>query len=119
MMPLHGLNTVLETLVSQVAGSIGDPKMIELCGIYLVRGRYLLTLIYIPLFFVVMYSNIFWRWIYLVENREGKVVVDQEALMYAKHFLYSYFIGSYFAALNDLQFRFLHCMGKSRDVLMS
>lgn len=93
--------------------------MLELCGIYLIRGRYLLTLFYVPLFFVTLYAAPIWRAIYLVENSHGQVVVDQEAIMYAKQYVYAYFVGSYFCAMNDLQFRFLHCMGKSRVVLMS
>jgi Na+-driven multidrug efflux pump len=93
--------------------------MLELCGIYLVRGRYLATLLYVPLFFIVMYAHKIWQFIFLVENTRGNVVTDQEAITYAREFVLSFFIGSLFCVLNDLQMRFLHSMGKSRVVLMS
>jgi len=41
---MYGLNQGLETLVSQAWGA-GNR---ELCGVYLNRGRFLLTLIFIP-----------------------------------------------------------------------
>jgi Na+-driven multidrug efflux pump len=80
LMPLYGLNSAMDTLVSQVVGSIGDQKMLELCGIYLIRGRYMLTLLYIPLLFIVMYSHTIWQFIFLVEDQNGQVVADQEAI---------------------------------------
>jgi MATE family multidrug resistance protein len=42
---IYGLNMTLETLVSQASGG----KNLELCGIYLNRGRVLLTILFLPI----------------------------------------------------------------------
>jgi MATE family multidrug resistance protein len=43
---LLGFNSALDTLISQAAGA-GNK---ELCGVYLNRGRFILIMLYIPLF---------------------------------------------------------------------
>ena len=45
IIPLLGMNGTIETLVSQAFGA----KNLELCGVYLNRGRVINTLIFIPL----------------------------------------------------------------------
>lgn len=47
---LMGLNSCIETFVSQAAGS----GKIELCGIYLNRARFLFTLFFIPLALILL-----------------------------------------------------------------
>jgi len=46
---LLGLNSALDTLVSQSAGS-GN---LELCGVYLNRGRFVMTIFFIPIVFFI------------------------------------------------------------------
>lgn len=46
---LLGLNSALDTLVSQSAGSAN----LELCGVYLNRGRFVMTLFFVPLAFFI------------------------------------------------------------------
>ena len=40
-----GFNSALDTLISNAAGS----KNLELCGVYLNRGRFLMTILFIPI----------------------------------------------------------------------
>jgi Na+-driven multidrug efflux pump len=51
--PLMGMNSVLETLVSQAFGS-GNLYM---CGVYLNRGRFLTTCFFIPVMFVLLNTD--------------------------------------------------------------
>jgi Na+-driven multidrug efflux pump len=48
-----GLNSAVETLVSQAFGS----KEMWLCGLYLQRGRVLVCVIFIPIFILFCYSE--------------------------------------------------------------
>ena len=51
-MGLHlivGMNSALDTLISQAAGA-GN---LELCGVYLNRGRFIMTMMFIPLSFLI------------------------------------------------------------------
>jgi len=45
---VYGLNSTIETLVSQAWGA-GEKK---LCGVYLNRGRLILSLFFIPIFII-------------------------------------------------------------------
>lgn len=66
---LMGMNNAIETLVAQAAGA-GNLK---LAGVYLNRGRFLLTVSYIPI--VVLLLN--------VENILVKIGQDPKASAYA------------------------------------
>ena len=45
-----GFNSALDTLISQAAGA----GKIELCGVYLNRGRFLMTALFLPIMIVLM-----------------------------------------------------------------
>ena len=45
-----GFNSSIDTLVSRSAGA-GDLKM---CGVYLNRGRFVMTVIFVPIVFIIM-----------------------------------------------------------------
>jgi Na+-driven multidrug efflux pump len=45
---LLGFNSALDTLISQAAGAGNH----ELCGVYLNRGRFLMTMLFIPIIWV-------------------------------------------------------------------
>ena len=47
---IYGLNSSVDTLVSQAAGG-GN---LELCGVYLNRGRYIMTCAFVPISIVLM-----------------------------------------------------------------
>ena len=49
----YGLNSALETLVSQAYGA----KNLYLCGVYLQRGRVIITLFYIPIMMIFLSSG--------------------------------------------------------------
>jgi MATE family multidrug resistance protein len=51
MSVIIGLNSALDTLVSNAAGS-GN---VEYCGVYLNRARYIVTLAFIPMIIVAYY----------------------------------------------------------------
>ena len=53
MAVFYGLNAGLETLVSQAYGA----KNLELCGLYLQRGRYILSTAYVPIVGIFLMSN--------------------------------------------------------------
>ena len=111
-MPLHGLNSAVDTLVAQAAGSIGedtigdDHYIIELCSIYLLRARAIMTVFYIPATLILYLVKNFLPNVWMVSeyNRFGDLVNigDTVALEHASIFIQYYFIGSYFACLNDL-----------------
>ena len=52
-MVIVGLNSSIETFVSQAAGA----KNMELCGVYLNRGRYIMTCAFIPICIVLMQAK--------------------------------------------------------------
>ena len=47
---LFGMNSSIETLVSQAAGA----KDLKLCGIYLNRGRFLILVFLVPIIFILL-----------------------------------------------------------------
>ena len=51
-MVMIGLNSSIETFVSQAAGA----KNMELCGVYLNRGRFVMTCAFVPISIVLMQS---------------------------------------------------------------
>ena len=123
-MPLYGLNSVLDTLVAQTAGSIGeDQNIIELCGIYLIRGRTVMALFYGPLMILLSLSQRLWPRVWRVPSLDidGSPcnVGDDLAIHHATTFVSSFFIGTFFCCLNDLQIRFLNAVGKYHLVAIS
>ena len=80
-----GMNGALDTLVSQAAGA-GN---LELCGVYLNRGRFIMTLMFIPL--SVLTFNVESILLYF----------DQNALAakYAQQYVIAYLPGLYFQCL--------------------
>ena len=50
---VFGFNSAMDTLISQAVGG----KNYELCGVYLNRGRFLMTLMFIPITILLMNSE--------------------------------------------------------------
>ena len=88
-----GLNGSLDTLVSQAYGA----NDMRLCGVYLYRGRWIVTLVFIPVFFIFLASGP------ILKSFGQNEVVAEEASKY----LLAFAPGVYFMALFDLQRRFL------------
>ena len=94
--PLIGMNCAQETLVSQAFGQ----QQLRLCGIYLNRGRAIMTVIYIPLIIILSFSKQILVYI-------GQ---DQTVAEYAQSYITPMILGMYFYAHFDLTRRFLMCM---------
>ena len=86
-MVMVGLNSSIETFVSQAAGA----KNLELCGVYLNRGRFIMTCAYVPISFVLMQS----KSILLYFGQDPKVAE------YASTYILCYLPGLYILGLND------------------
>ena len=95
-----GMNGSLDTLVSQAFGA----KDIRLCGVYLNRGRWVVTIIFIPIFGMFLISGTI-----LKAFGQNEQVANQ-----AQNYILSYSPGIYLMALFDLQRRFLIHTGHSQ-----
>ena len=93
------LNSVIETLVSQAAGS-GN---IEVCGTYLNRAIVVLTAVYILSFSLVLNC----------EQILLKLGQDRDASSNTQKYLLYYMPALYLFGLNDLYRRFLCCFKKN------
>ena len=94
-----GLNSGLETLVSQAYGA----NNVRLCGIYLQRARVCMTLLFIPVFFIFYYGEVILK--ALGQNPQ----VAKSAHLY----LMSSFPGVFLMGLQDIQRRYLTQLEKS------
>ena len=94
-----GLNGALETLVSQAYGA--NDK--HLCGIYLQRGRFINTIMFLFVMIPLVFS--------------GKILAgfgqDQQVAEQAGKYVLAYTPGIYFLSMLDIQRRFLIQMGHS------
>ena len=82
---IFGMSAALDTLISQAAGT----GHLELCGVYLNRGRFIMTVMFIPMSI-------------LIFNVEPILIaLDQDALAakYAQQYLIAYLPGLYFQCL--------------------
>ena len=86
--PYQGINSALETLVSQAFGA----KNIELCGIYLQRGRIVTLLFSVPILTILIVSH----------NFLEKLNQSHEVNMFAYKYLLATLPGLILLGLNDL-----------------
>lgn len=102
---LIGLNSALDTLISQ-AGGYGN---LELCGVYLNRGRFIMTCLFVPIiFFSTKMEGVL---VYLGQN---PVVA-----MYTQKYLLAILPGFYFMGLANCQIKFLINLKKPRVPMVS
>lgn len=95
----YGLNSALETLVSQAYGA----KNLELCGLYLQRGRYILSLSYVPIVGIFLLSHLL-----LTKLGQNALVVDN-----AYKYILVMIPATYLQGLQDLQRKFLTQVGRA------
>ena len=95
-----GFNSALDTLISQAAGA-GN---IELSGVYLNQGRFIMTCVFIPIAGVLMNTKTL-----LVAAGQ-----DPEVAGYAQAYVLTYLPGLYFQCLDDLQRKFLNNFKKNK-----
>lgn len=88
-----GLNSGLETLISQAYGA----KNMHLCGVYVQRGRVCMTMLFIPIFFVFVSSGA------ILKSLGQNPLVAESAYLY----IISSFVGTYIMGLHDIQRKFL------------
>lgn len=105
MMFIFGMLMAMDTLISQSKGA-GN---VELCGVYLNRSRFIVTLLFIPLCILSFYVEWFYNFIGM----------NPEVSYYAEQYVLSQIIGTYFYALNTCQVKFLNNMGKTRIPMIS
>ena len=94
-----GFNSAMDTLVSQAVGG----NNYELCGVYLNRGRFLMTLMFIPITIVLMNS----------ERILVAAYQDPEVAKFAQLYVITNLPGIYLIGLSDCQRRFLNNFGKN------
>mmetsp|Transcript_12782 Transcript_12782/g.21610 ORF Transcript_12782/g.21610 Transcript_12782/m.21610 type:complete len:275 (+) Transcript_12782:30-854(+) len=95
-----GLNSALDTLVSNAAGA-GD---LELCGVYLNRARVILTVCFLPI-------------ILIQRQLEGILLAagqDAKVSAYTAEFIFYSLPGLYLLALQNAQLKFLNNLGKTK-----
>jgi MATE family multidrug resistance protein len=83
-----GFNSTIDTLVSQSAGT-GEIKM---CGVYLNRGRFVMTVIFVPILFIIM-------------NTENMLIFIGQDPIVSKHaqtYVMAFLPGLYIQGLADL-----------------
>lgn len=90
-----GMNGALETLVAQAFGA----GQLELCGVYLNRGRLINTVIFIPLSVLLCFAG-------PVLKATGQ---DEEVIEYAMIYVLVNLPGVYLDGMFDLTKRFLNC----------
>ena len=83
-----GLNSGLETLVSQAYGA----KNMHLCGVYLQRGRVCMTMLFVPIFIVFLSSGT------ILKSLGQNPLVAESAYLY----IMSSFVGTYIMGLHDI-----------------
>ena len=100
-----GLNSTLDTLVSQAGGS-GD---LELCGVYLNRGRFMMTCLFVPIVFMA------------TKVEAVLVFLDQDPRVakYTQEYLMAVMPGFYFLGLASCQIKFLINLKKPRVLMVS
>jgi len=96
---LMGLNGAADTLVSQ---SFGADNM-RACGVYLNRGRLVLTISFIPMIFILHYSD------------RVLIGLGQDPLVayYSRIYIVTLIPGMFFMGHFDLNKRFLNAMRKT------
>ena len=93
---LIGVNCAQETLVSQAFGQ----REFKLSGVYLIRGFFIMTVVYIPLAVCLCFANLI-----LLFLRQNEGVVG-----YAQEYIYPMIPALYFFGLFDLVRKFLQCL---------
>jgi Na+-driven multidrug efflux pump len=76
-----GFNSTIDTLVSQAAGA-GNK---QLCGLYLNRGRFIMTMLFIPIIFIICNTG----------NILKAVGQDEEVAEYAQRYVMAFLPGLY------------------------
>ena len=95
---IDSMNQVIEVLVSQAFGN-GNK---ELCGVYLNRGRFMLTCLFIPITYMILnISHLY--------NQLGQ---DEEVIAEMDVYIYSYLPGLLLFGQGDLQRKFLNSTGQ-------
>lgn len=102
---IYGFNSVLDTLISQAAGA-GNTEM---CGVYLHRGRFIITCLYLPMCLILMNCEPALVWL-------GQ---DPQVSAYAQQYIISFLPGLLILNLNDCQKRLLNNFGKNSIVFYS
>lgn len=100
-----GMNAALDTLVSQAAGA-GN---MELCGVYLNRGRFVMSVMFIPM--MILSFNMESILIHLGQ--------DPLASMYSQQYVLAYLPGLYFQCLQNCQLKFLNNLGYTKQPMIS
>ena len=97
-----GFNAVLDTLLSQAVGA-GN---IEQCGVYMHRGRFIVTCLFVPLTFVLMNA----------EKLLISLKQDPQVAAYAQQYILTFLPGLYISSMNDCQRKLLNNFGKNQFV---
>ena len=97
---VFGFNSALDTLISQSAGA-GN---IELSGVYLNQGRFIMTCIFFPISLLLMNTK----------NILTAAGQDPIVAAYAQTYVLTYLPGLYFQCLDDIQRKFLYNYKKNK-----
>jgi MATE family multidrug resistance protein len=100
-----GMNSALDTLVSQSAGA----GKLELCGVYLNRGRFIMTIFFLPVLVFAFYLE------------EGLVFLGQNPRVaaYTQQYMLAYLPGLYIMGLQNCQQKFLNNLKKAKVPMIS
>eukprot|EP00347_Sterkiella_histriomuscorum_P009123 403342431 len=102
---LLGLNSTLNTLVSQ---SYGQHDM-EMCRTYIGRGRVVVTLAYLPIAVILMFSNKFFELVNIDE------ITNHEATLYVRYSLISIFFHIHF----DISRQACNSFGQAKQIMIT
>ena len=102
---MYGLLMAMDTLVSQAKGA-GN---LEMCGVYLNRSRFIITICYIPMVLLSFYV----KRILIFFGQDPRV---SEA---AEQYVHYQIIAIYFLAMNTCQAKFLNNLGKTSVPMIS
>jgi MATE family multidrug resistance protein len=100
-----GLNSALDTLISQSAGA-GN---IVNCGVLLNRARFITTVMFLPLVIIA----------YQIESVLLYFAQEPEVAFYTQIFIKAYLPAMYFRGINMCQVHFLNNLGKTRVPMMA
>lgn len=100
-----GMNSALDTLVSQSAGA----GKLELCGVYLNRGRFIMTLFFLPVLILSFY----------VEPILVGMGQNPQVAAYTKEYMRAYLPGLYIMGLQNCQKKFLNNLKKVKVPMVS
>lgn len=102
---VQGMNSALDTLVSQSAGA----GKLELCGVYLNRGRFIMTFSFVPVALATFF----------IEDLLVGAGQNPRVAAYTQQYLHAYLPGLYLIGLNNCQTKFLNNLKKAKVTMIS